>query len=77
MDRATGQHATKRQVKSLAGRAAADIEEFYATRAQPDATAGDVLGISAGRKGIVMRPDALTPNPGPFSFEAKPRHGAG
>lgn len=61
VERATGQHVAKRQVEALAARAAADVEEFYATRAQPKAAASDVLVISADGKGIVMRPDALRP----------------
>jgi hypothetical protein len=59
--RATGQHVAKRQVEALVGRAAADVDEFYATRAKPEAAASDVLVISADGKGIVMRPDALRP----------------
>lgn len=59
--RATGQHIAKRQVEALAGRAATDVEEFYANRPQPQAAASDVLVISADGKGIVMRPDALRP----------------
>ena len=62
VERATGQHVAKRQVEALAARAAADVEEFYATRTQPEAAAGDVLVISADGKGIVMRPDALRPS---------------
>ena len=61
MERATGQHVAKRQVETLAGRAAAYVEEFYATRARPEAVASDVLVISADGKGIVMGPDALRP----------------
>ena len=61
IERATGQHVAKRQVEALAGRAAADVEEFYGTRSQPEAEPGDVLVISADGKGIVMRPDALRP----------------
>lgn len=61
VERATGQHVAKRQVEALTARAAADVEEFYATRPHPEATAGDVLVISADGKGIVMRPDALRP----------------
>ena len=47
--------------RHLVGRAAADVDEFYATRAKPEAAASDVLVISADGKGIVMRPDALRP----------------
>src|SRR5680860_966857 len=39
VERATGQHVAKRQVEALAGRAATDVEEFYATRARPAAAA--------------------------------------
>lgn len=59
VERATGAHVAKRQVEALTARAATDVEEFYATRAQPEAAASDVLVISADGKGIVMRPDAL------------------
>ncbi|MGH8826925.1 MAG: hypothetical protein ACRDVZ_04835 [Jiangellaceae bacterium] len=62
LDRATGQHLGKRQVEALAGRAAVDVEAFYATRAHPHiAGGGDLLVLSADGKGIVMRPDALRP----------------
>ncbi len=59
--RTTGQAIGKRQVESLAARAAADVEDFYATRRPPPAPATDVLVISADGKGIVMRPDSLRP----------------
>ncbi|MGH9286580.1 MAG: ISKra4 family transposase, partial [Acidimicrobiales bacterium] len=60
--RATGQPLGKRQVEELAGRTAADFDEFYAGRQQPqDGDPDDVLVISADGKGIVMRPDALRP----------------
>lgn len=61
VQRATGVHVAKRQVEALAARAAVDVEEFYASRTQPEATAGDVLVISVDGKGIVMRPDSLRP----------------
>jgi hypothetical protein len=56
----TGLSIGKRQVEALAVGAAADFEQFYATR-QPPASpaAADVLVLSADGKGIVMRPDAL------------------
>jgi len=59
--RATSQSVGKRQVEALTCRAAADVEDFYATR-QPEPTGSDdVLVISADGKGIVMRPEALRP----------------
>ena len=61
IERATGQHVGKRQVETLAARAAIDVEDFYATREQPQAVPTDVLVISADGKGIVMRPDSLRP----------------
>jgi hypothetical protein len=63
ISRATGQRVAKRQVEALAGQAALDVEEFYATRttANEQADDDDVLVISADGKGIVMRPDALRP----------------
>ncbi len=57
--RATGQQLGKRQVEALTARAAADVQDFYATRAPTEGIEGDVLVISADGKGIVMRPDAL------------------
>lgn len=63
LERATGQHLGKRQVEALTGRAAVDVDTFYAARARHQARCadGDVLVISADGKGIVMRPDALRP----------------
>lgn len=71
--RTTGQQLGKRQVETLAARAAIDVEDFYATRRPPpgghddahddahDDVHDDVLVISADGKGIVMRPEALRP----------------
>lgn len=63
--RATGQKLGKRQVETLAARAAVDVEDFYATRRPPpgghDDALDDALVISADGKGIVMRPEALRP----------------
>ena len=59
--RSTGQPIGKRQVESLTARAAADVEDFYATRRPAPAADSDVLVISADGKGIVMRPDSLRP----------------
>ncbi|MGB8379625.1 MAG: ISKra4 family transposase [Dermatophilaceae bacterium] len=61
ISRATGTAIGKRQVESLAARAAADVEDFYATRRPPPAPNTDLLVISADGKGIVMRPDSLRP----------------
>jgi len=63
LERATGQHLGKRQAEALTGRAAVDVEAFYASRAGPasEGTETDVLVLSADGKGIVMRPDALRP----------------
>jgi hypothetical protein len=57
--RSCGQVLGKRQVEILAGRAAVDLEAFYATREGPSAEDSDVLVLSADGKGIVMRPEAL------------------
>ena len=59
--RTTGQAIGKRQVESLTARAAADVEDFYASRRPPPAPNTDVLVVSADGKGIVMRPDSLRP----------------
>lgn len=59
LERATGQHVGKRQVENLSARSAADVEEFYATKAHTEVDETDVLVISADGKGIVMRPDSL------------------
>ena len=61
IERATGVRLGKRQAEALAGRAAVDIDDFYAQR-QPQPGAGrEVLVLSADGKGIVMRPEALRP----------------
>ena len=59
IERATGQQVGKRQVESLAQRAAADVDDFYAERSGQEGNPSDVLVISVDGKGIVMRPDAL------------------
>jgi hypothetical protein len=56
--RQTGASIGKRQVESLTARAAADVEDFYATRQPAGADETDLLVISADGKGIVMRPDS-------------------
>ena len=59
--RDTGTRSAKRQVEALATRAAADVDDFYATRPHQPADPGDILVLSSDGKGIVMRPDALRP----------------
>jgi hypothetical protein len=61
IERDTGVSVGKRQTEALAARAAAHVEDFYATRQQAPTQDGDVLVISADGKGIVMRPDSLRP----------------
>ncbi len=57
----TGQRLGNRQIEQLTRRAAADFDDYYATRSQPLCEAGDVLVLSCDGKGIVMRPQALRP----------------
>ena len=57
--RVTGHDLGKRQVETLARRAAVDIDAFYAARVPDCCPDGDVLVLSADGKGIVMRPEAL------------------
>ncbi|MGH9041983.1 MAG: hypothetical protein ACRDZ3_17320 [Acidimicrobiia bacterium] len=59
IERATGQQVGKRQVESLAQRAATDVDAFYAGRSGPGCDPGDVLVLSVDGKGIVMLPGAL------------------
>ena len=59
--RRTGTRTAKRQVEALATRAAADVDDFYATRPQQPTDPGDALVLTFDGKGIVMRPDALRP----------------
>jgi len=61
IERATGVRLGKRQVEQLAGRAAADVDDFYAQRRPPAGAGREVLVLSADGKGIVMRPEALRP----------------
>ncbi len=61
IERACGQQVGKRQVEALAARAAADFDDFYATRCVPEADLDDVVVLSADGKGIVMRHDSLRP----------------
>jgi len=59
IERATGVKLGRRQVSELTWRAAADIDDFYATRDLPEDPDAQVLALSLDGKGIVMRPDAL------------------
>ena len=59
--RRTGTRTAKRQVEALATRAAAYVDDFYATRPQQPTDPGDALVLTFDGKGIVMRPDALRP----------------
>jgi hypothetical protein len=59
IQRATGLGLGKRQVDELAGRAAVDVDDFYAQRRPPAGAGRDVLVLSADGKGIIMRPEAL------------------
>ena len=61
IERATGVRLGKRQAEQLVGRAAVDVEDFYARRRPQPGAGRDVLVLSADGKGIVMRPDALRP----------------
>ncbi|MDQ3153997.1 MAG: ISKra4 family transposase [Actinomycetota bacterium] len=61
VERTTGQQVGKRQLEGLAGRAAIDVEAFYAERKPPPGASEDLLVLSCDGKGIVMRPDALRP----------------
>jgi hypothetical protein len=51
----------KRQIEQAVVNAAGDIPAFYAGRIPVPCTASTLLVISAGAKGIVMRPGALRP----------------
>jgi hypothetical protein len=59
IERQTGVRLGKRQVEELAGLAAMDFEDFYASRRPARSKLGDLLVLSADGKGIVMRADAL------------------
>jgi hypothetical protein len=61
VERATGVRLGKRQAEALAGRAAADVDDFYAQRRPQPGAGREVLVLSADGKGIVMRPEALRP----------------
>ena len=59
IERGTGQKVGKRQVESLAERAATDVDAFYSERSAPECAPGDIVVLSVDGKGIVMRPEAL------------------
>jgi hypothetical protein len=61
----------KRQAGQAVVSAACDIAAFYAVRIPVPCTASTLLVISAGAKGIVMRPQALRPK----TARAAARHG--
>src|SRR5664279_5617083 len=73
IERATGQQLGKRQVETLAARAAVDVEAFYAEGRAPTSEPGDVLVISCDGKGVVMRPDALRPATAAAAAAATPK----
>jgi len=73
IERATGQQLGKRQVETLAARAAVDVETFYAEGRAPTSEPGDVLVISCDGKGVVMRPDALRPATATAAAAAAPK----
>ena len=61
IERSSGIALAKRQVESLARRAAIDVESFYDNVQRQPAGKTDTLVITCDGKGIVMRPDALRP----------------
>lgn len=61
IERATGQQVGKRQVESLAQRAAADVDAFYAQRTGQQAAPQDALIITVDGKGIVMPGRSVIP----------------
>ena len=73
IERATGHQLGKRQVETLAARAAVDVETFYARGKAPTSEPGDVLVISCDGKGVVMRPDALRPATATAAAGATPK----
>ena len=59
IERTSGVLLGKRQVESLAARAALDVDTFYDNVERQTADKTDALVITCDGKGIVMRPDAL------------------
>ncbi len=73
ISRDTGVSVPKRQVEELTSRAAADVEDFYATHEHGPLEDGDPLVISADGKGIVMRPEHLRPATAKKAATANPK----
>jgi hypothetical protein len=57
--RSCGISVGKRQLEALVGRAAVDVDAFYAQRRPGPRPDTDLLALSADAKGVVMRPEAL------------------
>lgn len=58
----TGQRLGKRQVEQLVGKAARDVDAFYAQQPRLPVAAHQVLVLSVDGKGIVMRREGLRPS---------------
>ncbi len=70
----TGSALGTRQAQQLARDAAADFEDFYASRRRPPGAApGDVLVISCDGKGIMVRPGELRPRAQRLAAKAVPK----
>jgi hypothetical protein len=71
----TGCALGRRQAQQLARAAAADVEDFYATRRRPPpgAAPGDVLVLSCDAKGIMVRPGELRPRARRLAAKAVPK----
>ena len=71
----TGCALGRRQAQQLARAAAADFEDFYASRRRPPpgAAPGDVLVLSCDAKGIAVRPGELRPRAQRLAAKAVPR----
>jgi len=70
-----GSRLGKRQVETLAARAAVDIDDFYTARSPAPGAGTDeeVLVLSCDGKGIVMRADALRPATATAAAKATPK----
>jgi hypothetical protein len=70
----TGCALGRRQAQQLARAAAADFEDFYASRRRPPgAGPGDVLVLSCDGKGIMVRPGELRPRAQRLAAKAVPK----
>jgi hypothetical protein len=71
----TGCALGTRQAQQLARAAAADVEDFYASRRRPPpgAAPGDVLVVSCDGKGIMVRPGELRPRSQQLAAKAVPK----